>query len=179
MDIKKSYKVRRNDGFSLIEMLVVITVFSILAILATQSLATSLRGTRKSESIGHVRENIEYAMTIMERSLRTASELDCPEPPLPATPKEIVFKTISNVEAKFECTGNNIASSSGAITRNLINATDVNIIGCGTDTRFTCNQGTGGNPDSVVIRVTAQEKNNSGVESASYTSETTILLRNY
>jgi prepilin-type N-terminal cleavage/methylation domain-containing protein len=175
MDKKQSGKNVRNGGFSLIEMLVVIIVFSILAILATQSLATSLRGTRKSESIGHVRENIEYAMSIMERSLRTASELDC----TPSSSSEIVYRTFSNVEASFECTGTNIASSSGGITKNLINAVDVNIVGCGTETTFTCNRGSGGNPDSVVIRVTAEEKDNTDIESAKYTSETRILLRNY
>lgn len=172
---KKQNSKMRTGGFSLIEMLVVITVFSILAILATQSLATSLRGTRKSESIGHIRENIEYAMTIMERSLRTASELDCTAP----SANEIVYKTPTNIEASFECVGNNIASSSGGITRLLINDSDVNVMNCGTDTRFTCVSGTGGKPDSVVIKVTAQEKNNTGDEAAIYTSETRILLRNY
>jgi len=174
--MEKIIKSSKASGFSLIEMLVVITVFSILAILSTQSLATSLRGTRKSESIGHVRENIEYAMTIMERSLRTASDLECP---LPATPHRLEYRTSSNIVASFECAGGNIASSSGGVVTDLIVGADVRIIGCGTDTMFTCNKGTGGNPDSVVIRVAAQEVNNAGAESALYTSETRILLRNY
>ena len=35
-------------GFSLIEMLIVVAVFSILAVVATQSLSSSLRGSKKS-----------------------------------------------------------------------------------------------------------------------------------
>ena len=114
-------------------------------------------------------------MTIMERSLSTASELDCNS----ASANEIVYKPTTNLEESFECVGNNIASSSGGITRLLINDSDVNIMNCGTDTRFTCVSGTGGKPDSVVIRVTAEEKKNTGDEGATYTSETRILLRNY
>jgi prepilin-type N-terminal cleavage/methylation domain-containing protein len=177
MEFKNKDKNSQAGGFSLIEMLVVITVFSILAILATQSLATSLRGTRKSESIGHVRENIEFAMSMMERSLRTASELECP---IPATPSRLDFKTSSFVDASFECTVNNIASSSGtAIIKNLIIDNDVKVVNCGTDTRFICNKGSGGNPDSVIIQIRAEDANSTGAESAIYTSETRILLRNY
>lgn len=164
-------------GFSLIEMLVVVLIFSILAILSTQSLATSLRGTRKSESIGNVRENIEYTMSIIERSLRTAKDLDCTA----SSATRLVYKTPDNIEARFECSGTNIASASGTNTVNLIIDTDVEIVNCasGGDTFFTCNQGAGGIPDSVVIQLTAQDIENRGVESARYTSETKILLRNY
>ena len=168
---------KNNRGFSLIEMLVVVLIFSILAILATQSLATSLRGTRKSESLGHVRENMEYAMSIMERSLRSAKDLDCNS----SSATELVYRTPSNIKASFECSGTNIASISGAISADLIINKDVEIVNCidGGDTYFICNQGTFGNPDSVIIKVTAQDIENKGIESARYTSETKILLRNY
>jgi len=166
---------KNNSGFSLIEMLVVVMIFSVLTILATQSLATSLRGTRKSESVGNVRENIEFAMSIMERSLRSAKDLDCDS----SSSSKLVYKTPSNVEARFECSGVNIASASGASSVLLINNSDVEIMGCGGATSFVCNKGLGGKPDSVEIRVTAQDVENRGIESAMYTSQTKILLRNY
>ena len=172
-----------SKGFSLIEMLIVMMIFSILAVLATSSLATSLNGTRKSESLGHVRENIEYAMSIMERSLRAAKDLDCDA----SSSTRIVYKTANNIEASFEIVDcfippndrGNIASASGGISRNLVIEDDVMVV-CGLlNSRFTCNQGISGKPDSVTIRITAEDIEAQGAGAVSYSSETQILLRNY
>lgn len=160
---------RLNRGFSLIEMLVVILIFSILAVLATQSLATSLRGARKSESLGHVRENVEYAMNVMERSLRSAKELDCS-----VSGDRLQYFTSSGVTAFFECDSGHIASNSAAAR---ITSGDIRVTNCATV--FTCDPGGSGVPGFVTITVTAQEEDIQGPESAQYTSSTRILLRNY
>ena len=159
-----------NKGFSLIEMLVVVAVFSVIAVIATQSLTTSLRGTRKSESLGHVRENVEYAMNVIERSLRGAKELDCPS----SSGSKLEYFTSSGASAYFECSAEHIASNSAAA---VITSNDIRVINCGTV--FMCVSSIGGVPGYVNISVTAQESDIQGAESAEYTSSTRILLRNY
>jgi len=68
---------KRLLGFSLIEMLIVLSIFAVLGIVITQTLSSSLRGSKKSESVGLVRENAEQVFNVIERRLRGASMIDC------------------------------------------------------------------------------------------------------
>ena len=72
----RNNKQRTNlQGFSIIEMLVVIAVFSILAIVTTQTLSLSLRGSRKSDAQSRARQNVDYAISTMERLLRNSKSI--------------------------------------------------------------------------------------------------------
>lgn len=68
-------KHERLRGYSIIEMMVVMFIFSILAVVATQSMALVLKGLTKSENIGEARANVEYAMSVIERTLRNADTI--------------------------------------------------------------------------------------------------------
>ena len=59
-------------GYSLVEILVVIVLFSVLAVIATQTLFLSFRGSRKSGNVVLVRNNVDHATGVMERHLRNA-----------------------------------------------------------------------------------------------------------
>ncbi|OGM11456.1 hypothetical protein A2Z22_00195 [Candidatus Woesebacteria bacterium RBG_16_34_12] len=64
-------------GFSLVEMLVVVSIFAILAVLASQSLIFTFRGRQKSGSIVSVRENLGHALSVIERQLYNAENVNC------------------------------------------------------------------------------------------------------
>jgi prepilin-type N-terminal cleavage/methylation domain-containing protein len=49
-----------NKGLSLIEILVVVAIFAILGIIVSSALVLTIQGTKKSESLVRVRENINY-----------------------------------------------------------------------------------------------------------------------
>lgn len=68
--MKKSQK-----GYSLVEILVVLGIFAILATVATQAVFQTIRGSRKSESSIKVRENLNYALSVMERQLRGVTDI--------------------------------------------------------------------------------------------------------
>ena len=68
--------IKRIQGFSLLEILVVIAVFSILAILTTQAVLLTLKGSKKSESLTKVRGSIDYSLAIIERSIRNAEYIE-------------------------------------------------------------------------------------------------------
>src|SRR3990170_3264778 len=62
-------------GYSIVELLVVVTIFTFLAIIVTQAVVLTLRGSRKGESLISVRENLDYAFAVMERQLRSARSI--------------------------------------------------------------------------------------------------------
>ena len=61
-----------RKGFSVIEILVVVGVFAIIGILATQSTTLSLRSSKKSDSIVLVKQELDNAASNVERLLQTA-----------------------------------------------------------------------------------------------------------
>src|SRR3972149_6807058 len=70
-----------RKGYSIIEILVVIAVFVVLGILATQSISLSLQSSKKSDSIVLVKQELDNAAGSIERLLQTASytitSVDC------------------------------------------------------------------------------------------------------
>lgn len=163
-----------QSGFSLIEMLVVIFVFSLLAILLTQSLTLTLRSTKKSDSIIESRENIQFALNVMERQIRNARGLTCPAPDTPSNTLSYIDEYGNN--ASFTCTTSGsdsfIASNSASarLTSNKVRITNCSQV-------FTCNAVD--IPHSVDITITGGNATVSGVEGSSVSLTTKVLLRNY
>jgi len=157
-------------GFSLLELLVVIGVFSMLAIIATQIVAQSLRSTRKSEATIEVRENVDYMFAIMERVLRNSRSLDCAT----STDKRINFIDENGTNSNFTCHGN----SNGYLSHdgNRISGTKI-AVDCNQTPIFSCSQTDGTYPSSVEINIVANETQDLGREGARVTSSTKIILR--
>lgn len=167
MKMNSQNLLKRNNGFSLIELLVVVSVFSILAVLATQSIALTLRGSRKSESLIEVREDISYAMNIMERLIRGAKEITC-------APDGLALNYIDSYgnNTDFTCDGGAsgyIASGSARLTSNntVIDCSSGNVV-------FNCVSA-----NYVEITLTAEDAAMAGIEGVQVTSSTRILLRIY
>ncbi len=162
-----------SKGFTLIEMLVALFIFAIVGILSTQSLALSLRGSKKSEKLGVVRENVDYAMNVIERALRTAQKLNCS--PLPSD-QRLDYLNQDGESVFFECVMiggyGYIDSSMGKLT-----SSDVNILEC--PSVFNSCATDGDTPDSVEIVILAEAVDGVGADGARYRSSTKILLRNY
>lgn len=161
------------DGYTLVELLVVLLVFSILSYIIVQSLALSLRGSRKSENINQVKENIEYAMSVMERNLKNAKAI------VGGTCSSILLTYQdyynTNPNPFFSCVNGSsgfIASGSARLTSNEV------FIDC-TTTVFNCPAPQPGVPPSIEITLNGRDANSTGAESAQVTSKTRILLRAY
>jgi prepilin-type N-terminal cleavage/methylation domain-containing protein len=157
-----------QKGISIIEVLVVIMVFSVLSILATQSIVLSLRGSQRSEATIGVRENINYSLAVIERQLHNAESVDCGA----SNATTITYTDELSQVSNFTCdlTGGFIASSSARLTGG-----DIDVTAC----TFSCNSGAPGVPGSVTISITAQDTDATGIEVASFTTNTQILLRTY
>ena len=168
------------SGFSLMEMLVVVFVFSILGVVSTQILALSLRGSQKSESVGEVRSNVEYAVSTMERLLRNAQSINVSDSCNLSYSNRLYYTDENGVEGSFECitssTGGYIASGSALLR---ITSNRVRIL-CSGYSIFSCPLPAGDAPQSVLIELCGEDANlGTGVEGASVTVRTQLQLRTY
>lgn len=158
-----------EKGLSLLEVLVVITIFAILGILVTQSVILTLQGSQKSESIVRARENLDYSLNVIERQLRNANYItSCPDQ------YTINYLDHLGIASSFQCVGTGydgsyIASGSARLTSDTIRVTSCS---------FSCSPQTGTNPALVKIDLTVQEALASGVRSATVSASTQIYLRN-
>lgn len=163
----KTYKYRHNGGMSLVEILVVVAVFGILGSITTTSVMLTLRGARKSESQQLVRENLNYALSVIERQIRGAEEI------ISCSGNTVSYKSGDNITSSFTCTsvgvGGYMASGSARLTSD-----DVSLTACS----FSCTQTDPNQPYTVSVSLTGKSKATSGVESSTVTTGTDITLRN-
>jgi len=160
-----------QKGMSLLEILVVVAIFSILGVIVTRSVLLTLRGSKKSESQVKVRENVNYALAVIERQLRNADSIvTCPN-----DPSRIDYIDDRGEPTSFACSNlggedSHVASGSGKLT-----ASDIIITSCS----FTCSPGASTNPDYVDVAITAAEADAVGIEGANVSAAIKIYLRDY
>lgn len=170
MTVKSKELTVNSSAFTLIEILIVIAVFAILGVLATRAILLTLRGSRKSESVVRVRENVNYALAVIERQLRNAESINTST----CTGGRVDYTDQNGVSGSFVCTNigaaGYIASGSARLT-----SSDVAVTACS----FGCTAASGNVLPSVSVNVTAQDATATGVESAQVSSSTQIFLRTY
>lgn len=164
-----------QNGFSLIEILIVVGLFAVISVITTQVLTTSIRGSKKSESIESVRSEIDFATQQITRQLRNASSIagGCTG----VTQTAISFYDQNSIPNTFSCldlgTENGHIASSSANIR--ITSTDITITAC----EITCYAGQANTTDNVLLKFSAKDKLKTGIESSQVDVETRVYLRNY
>lgn len=164
---KKYFK----NGFSIIEMLVVISVFAVIGIFTTRAISLTLRSSKKSDSLVRVRENVNYSLSVLERQIRNSERISsCTGSPT----SSISYTSVEGILSTFSCvtpgTSGYIASGSARLT-----SSDIAITSCS----FTCTQVDANNPAVVKINVEAEDATSTSVEKGTVTAETEIIVRNY
>ena len=161
-----------QEGISLLEILVVVTIFAVLGIITTRAVLLTIQGSKKSESLVKVRENLDYSMGVVERNLRNANSVtECPL----TDPKIINYIDQSGSSSSFSCinigsTDSYIASGSARLTSDAVEITVCS---------FSCNPGTSANPPVVNVTLEAKDANAVGVQGATVSTSTQIYLRSY
>ena len=157
-------------GFTLIETMIVLSVFAVLAIMVTSIILYSLRGTGKSSNTYAIRSEMDYTVEIITRQLRNAKSITT------TCDGSAVLNRIDYTDANgnatfFECNTDYIASGSARLS-----SSKINITGC----NFVCSKSEEiGVPESVRFNLSGKAKDAVGAEGADVDIETNILLRNY
>jgi prepilin-type N-terminal cleavage/methylation domain-containing protein len=165
-----------NKGFSLIEVLVVVMVFAVLVSISAQALITTVTNSRKANATVRVRENLEFALSVMERHIRNANGLTslC----VAGAPMQSINYTDQwGQPGSFSCNpagSQDFVASAGA----RLTANTVSVTACS----FVCTPASVGQLQSVDINLTGTSAANQGfsnTERATLSVSTKVFLRSY
>ncbi len=84
----------RDGGFTLIEILVAITIFAIVMMIAVAALLALVDGSRKAQALESVMNNLNFALENMTRSIRVGTLYHCQTTNTPS----------SNLQTPQDCT---------------------------------------------------------------------------
>src|SRR3989344_8856553 len=121
-------------GVSLFEIIIVVGIFAIVAVLTTRATLLTLTGSRKSETGIKAKQNLENALSVIERAVKNA---DTVTTPCGVNPPRVDFTDSDGLSAYFSCealqTSGYIASGSA---KGITPLTGSEIVI--TDCSFTC-----------------------------------------
>lgn len=162
-------------GFTLIELLVVVGVFSILGIMVVNLLFTTLKGSTKTTILTEVKQNGEYALSVMDRMVRNSRQIlqNSNGQTCASSMTKLKIQNPDGGITEFSC-GTQIASvsaSSAYLTSNNVAASNCS---------FSCQQPSG-KPAVVTIQFSLSQAGTPPrpEEKATMNFQTTITLRNY
>ncbi len=164
-----------RKGFSLIEMLVVTGVLAVVAAVGSIMFLGILRGANKTKIMTEVKQNGEYVLSVMERTIRDGRVVTATAySPTPTTEIRVISAdgTTQNI---FACDPLvlRITMNGNPLTSDLLKLDSCNI--------FTVTQGATNQPDQVAIDFTLSQAavSTRPEDIASAKFKTTVTLRNY
>lgn len=157
-----------KKGFTLLELLVVVSLLGLMLISVTGLLGSIFSGSGKSQALQAVKQNGQFALSTMERTTRRAKNLTtCAG----GTLTVVVPETVGDVTYTFDRSGD-------TLRRNGVNlvSSDVRVTG------FSCSltQPASGNPAVAKITLTLDKPSQTlDQQAVAQTFETTVTLRTY
>jgi prepilin-type N-terminal cleavage/methylation domain-containing protein len=174
--------IMRKNGYSMIELMVVVTLVAILGTTMVGLFMTTLRSGGKATSIARIKEEGDYAMSTLERLIRVGTNA-CDGLPITnatsltvdelsdadAAPRSIYRRSVDETAIEIET---KVGPPNGdEVTRSL---TSNNVVV--SELFFDCTPGTGFNQgDTVTIRFTMMAD---GDEVTTETFDARVVLRN-
>ena len=175
---------KTQRGFTLVEILVVVGILGIIAVVASTIFFTTLRSAGKTKVLTTVKQNGDYALTVMERLIRDSQEVSSS---CTSGMTSITVKRFDGSEITFSCDltpdRSLIASSSGQ----RLTSSDVKVDKCSFDCSCPAayadctSQGTKFYPKTVTIKFTLSQVATTvrPEEEATIDFQTTVSTRNY
>lgn len=166
-----------RKGFSLIEVLLGVTLFALLLVATTSIMISSLRSSRKAAAIALAKTEGAYALQAMGRMIKFANEIksgDCTATSL--TIQRTSTNQNNNEPITYSLVSSHLASNSGALQSSLTSG-DVSVTLGGCTQVFTCDA----NRRSVSICFTINNvkgqdvTDNAGTNGIMFQSMVTIL----
>ena len=166
-----------KNGYSIIELLIVVAVFSVIGILVTQALTLSIKSVKKGDSIVLVKQEIDYASESVERILQSANAVISSCGVTGTTSATITLDSIAG-RIDLSCydfgsgdLGVAVSYGNTVLYSNRFTSNRISITNCS----FTCfseNQQT-----YVDFSITANAKNVTSDEGANVTTSRKVIIR--
>jgi len=182
MRVAKSEELKaKNLGYTLIELMIVVTVMAVVAVVAVNLFLSTLIGGGKSRALSVVKQNGDFALTQMEKMIRNAKELTTNNEGFVCDTDMNSLGVINSDGGVtiFAVEGERIASNSGL----FLTSSEVKVDSDAAKTlSFDCSRSDTGMPDFVEISFTLK-KGEVGVsrqeEIAEEDFQTKVSLRKY
>ncbi len=182
------FKIKNSEltkGFTLIELLAVIVVFTIIGSIGAGILVNSLRTSNKTDAVTNVKNNGNYVIGQITKTLRDATSLQSPYPCVtPVQGTSITVRASDGNLVTLDCGATDSITHQTTIASNSApmldtTTTGVKLVSC----TFTCSQQTASDYPlmDIIIGLTEQSTSAFSEKMASATPivfSTSILLRN-
>ncbi len=171
---------RQEAGFTLVEMLAVMVVFIIVGSIMLSILVTTFRTSQKTDTLTQVRENGNYVLTQMAKTIRSATGLVAPFPCVtPVITSTLTVLTPDHNQIIYDCTippsptPATIASNSASV----LDTSAVTLTACS----FTCTQNSKSELPIIQINFSLKQQSSSTfvektVSTVSF--QTSVVMRN-
>lgn len=93
-------KIKNNQGFTLIEMIVSVSLFVVVALIVSGVFVTIAKANRQSQAIRVLSDNISFVLDTMSYNLKLGGEYSCPQSTDPCERIEFVDLTGSGTVSK-------------------------------------------------------------------------------
>ncbi len=126
---------KKNKGFTLIEIMVSVSVFAVVMLMVSSSVYTVFDSNRKSQSLRAVMDNLNLSLEAMTRTIRFGKDYHCDITVVPdTTPRDcaggassIAVTDFNGNRVVYKKVGNRIARTINGGADVFITGTDVNI----------------------------------------------------
>lgn len=168
------------SGFTLLEILVVVVLVGALGVLSSTAFFSLLKGASKTDIVKEIKQNGDYALSIMELRLRNATDITAPIC-VGTAANSLTILNDNGTTSTFQC---NLASGAieeaitGGTTKSLINST-VKIGQCSSDFNLTCSGSpNGAKTVTIMFKLQQANANAAASERLIQTFQTQVTLRN-
>ena len=167
----------KQHGFTLVELLVSITLMAVIGVAINTIFITTLKSANKADIMKEIKQNGEYASTVMEQMIRNAQTIQdvgglgvCTSAGLSGSSIRILNS--DDHTSTFQLSAGQISSTGGMLTNNL-KTSATNLI-------FTCSK-IGNAPPTVTFSFTISQLGTpaKAEEKATMNFRTTVSLRSY
>lgn len=168
--VKEIYS-KTIKGLTLIELLVSIGLLAIVGGIAAVIFFITIMNASKSDTVREVKQNGDYAISVMERMIRGARTIDTP---CLGTSSSITIRSPDNQTTTFLVNASDqVASNSTTLTNNKVKVNPGGLT-------FTCTQSSGKAPIvSISLSLSQAMASPKVAEMSSINFKTTVSLRTY
>lgn len=138
MENARMRQLRKNHGFTLVEILMVVALLGIFSIAVVQVFFTIVSQQTKTAAIEEVKQSGDYAFSVMETMIRNAKVVILPSCNTTLNQKSIEIKNPDNGITTFDCSKSNISSKSAGYSVLDLDLTGPNVVVSSCNISYVC-----------------------------------------